>query len=129
MFLFFFSSRRRHTRCSRDWSSDVCSSDLVHRQRSESSAIHPVVPADRRISAAHRKPANVPDSSLHSRRKELSDDRFWLHRWKTSLGNDVGVAKESAWKARLFDEGHSPRHREMSGPAVRLSRTQPPAET
>src|SRR2546422_2956888 len=28
---FFFSSRRRHTRCSRDWSSDVCSSDLVMR--------------------------------------------------------------------------------------------------
>src|SRR5207245_8725745 len=29
---FFFSSRRRHTRCYRDWSSDVCSSDLsVHR--------------------------------------------------------------------------------------------------
>src|SRR2546422_8136347 len=26
---FFFSSRRRHTRCSRDWSSDVCSSDLT----------------------------------------------------------------------------------------------------
>src|SRR3989304_1632641 len=25
---FFFSSRRRHTSCSRDWSSDVCSSDL-----------------------------------------------------------------------------------------------------
>src|SRR5205809_3223319 len=25
---FFFSSRRRHTRCSRDWNSDVCSSDL-----------------------------------------------------------------------------------------------------
>src|SRR5215813_10986711 len=28
MVLFFFSSRRRHTRCGRDWSSDVCSSDL-----------------------------------------------------------------------------------------------------
>src|SRR2546422_5157927 len=28
---FFFSSRRRHTRCSRDWSSDVCSSDLEQR--------------------------------------------------------------------------------------------------
>src|SRR5690606_40310033 len=26
--IFFFSSRRRHTRFSRDWSSDVCSSDL-----------------------------------------------------------------------------------------------------
>src|SRR2546429_6549240 len=29
LFLFFFSSRRRHTRCRRDWSSDVCSSDLA----------------------------------------------------------------------------------------------------
>src|SRR5690554_8018493 len=29
MNLFFFSSRRRHTRCGRDWSSDVCSSDLI----------------------------------------------------------------------------------------------------
>src|SRR5690606_39882126 len=27
---FFFSSRRRHTRFSRDWSSDVCSSDLKY---------------------------------------------------------------------------------------------------
>src|SRR2546422_11025639 len=31
IFFFFFSSRRRHTRCSRDWSSDVCSSDLWTR--------------------------------------------------------------------------------------------------
>src|SRR5690606_40034094 len=29
---FFFSSRRRHTRFSRDWSSDVCSSDLLRMQ-------------------------------------------------------------------------------------------------
>src|SRR5262245_62886742 len=29
---FFFSSRRRHTRCLSDWSSDVCSSDLPRRQ-------------------------------------------------------------------------------------------------
>ena len=28
-FFFFFSSRRRHTRYIGDWSSDVCSSDLV----------------------------------------------------------------------------------------------------
>src|SRR5438067_13648816 len=27
--IFFFSSRRRHTRSKRDWSSDVCSSDLA----------------------------------------------------------------------------------------------------
>src|SRR5947209_20470202 len=30
---FFFSSRRRHTRYWRDWSSDVCSSDLRRRER------------------------------------------------------------------------------------------------
>src|SRR2546421_6314588 len=29
MLFFFFSSRRRHTRSDRDWSSDVCSSDLI----------------------------------------------------------------------------------------------------
>src|SRR5205807_2817518 len=28
-FFFFFSSRRRHTRLQGDWSSDVCSSDLI----------------------------------------------------------------------------------------------------
>src|SRR3712207_6868844 len=33
MLIFFFSSRRRHTRYWRDWSSDVCSSDLSrHRE-------------------------------------------------------------------------------------------------
>src|SRR3712207_7139283 len=30
--MFFFSSRRRHTRYWRDWSSDVCSSDLRKRE-------------------------------------------------------------------------------------------------
>src|SRR5699024_11315650 len=33
--LFFFSSRRRHTRSKRDWSSDVCSSDLDDCNKNE----------------------------------------------------------------------------------------------
>src|SRR5690625_6883000 len=33
LLLFFFSSRRRHTRWPRDWSSDVCSSDLEDTKR------------------------------------------------------------------------------------------------
>src|SRR5437868_14526686 len=37
-FVFFFSSRRRHTRSKRDWSSDVCSSDLSWRCRSGSAS-------------------------------------------------------------------------------------------
>src|SRR5699024_6497698 len=41
LYLFFFSSRRRHTRSKRDWSSDVCSSDLGigHRARRHPLAI------------------------------------------------------------------------------------------
>src|SRR5216683_4387551 len=34
MIFFFFSSRRRHTRSDRDWSSDVCSSDLAEQAKS-----------------------------------------------------------------------------------------------
>src|SRR5690606_40775176 len=34
-FYFFFSSRRRHTRFSRDWSSDVCSSDLAREMKEQ----------------------------------------------------------------------------------------------
>src|SRR6266436_1296157 len=40
MVFFFFSSRRRHTRCSRDWSSDVCSSDLVSCRGIGASGVH-----------------------------------------------------------------------------------------
>src|SRR5690349_23707621 len=35
LIVFFFSSRRRHTRSLRDWSSDVCSSDLVQLQMTD----------------------------------------------------------------------------------------------
>src|SRR5256884_6843772 len=41
---FFFSSRRRHTRCSRDWSSDVCSSDLARAWFTDN--FHPTSPED-----------------------------------------------------------------------------------
>src|SRR5258705_7355199 len=38
-FFFFFSSRRRHTRCLSDWSSDVCSSDLIQERGALNNAI------------------------------------------------------------------------------------------
>src|SRR5690625_6886327 len=37
---FFFSSRRRHTRWPRDWSSDVCSSDLVVTMKLKVFSVH-----------------------------------------------------------------------------------------
>src|SRR5207249_6763305 len=43
----FFSSRRRHTRSKRDWSSDVCSSDLAIRRVAD-----PLFPVPRRSSRA-----------------------------------------------------------------------------
>src|SRR5690606_1468305 len=47
-FCFFFSSRRRHTRFSRDWSSDVCSSDLVSPRARASGSL-------RTLSGKHRR--------------------------------------------------------------------------
>src|SRR3712207_7715123 len=45
MYCFFFSSRRRHTRYWRDWSSDVCSSDLApaleHREQVLAAQVRP----------------------------------------------------------------------------------------
>src|SRR2546428_1056948 len=38
--IFFFSSRRRHTRSDRDWSSDVCSSDLAFREAKAAGVQH-----------------------------------------------------------------------------------------
>src|SRR6266498_1333606 len=53
MRFFFFSSRRRHTSCGRDWSSDVCSSDLlVPDQREE----RPVDPRQPEHSASEGEP-------------------------------------------------------------------------
>src|SRR5437868_15082836 len=40
MALFFFSSRRRHTRSKRDWSSDVCSSDIESGRDKKRAAIY-----------------------------------------------------------------------------------------
>src|SRR3989475_11748953 len=39
LFFFFFSSRRRHTRFDCDWSSDVCSSDLVRQEDAACAAL------------------------------------------------------------------------------------------
>src|SRR5256884_4455702 len=62
VFFFFFSSRRRHTRCSRDWSSDVCSSNLTCLGL-EGASLAPRQPAHHR----HQRPVvpgrMIPDTS------------------------------------------------------------------
>src|SRR5690606_17092998 len=64
---FFFSSRRRHTRFSRDWSSDVCSSDLRavrNAARSLSATVAPVTA--RACSCPLLTPSACPSSSSAS---------------------------------------------------------------
>src|SRR5581483_12324673 len=70
-FFFFFSSRRRHTRYWRDWSSDVCSSDLWN------SSDRPLrgVPAGRRI------PARPRGRARRERSEERRVGKEWRSRW------------------------------------------------
>src|SRR5262245_63239159 len=51
--LFFFSSRRRHTRCLSDWSSDVCSSDLRRTVRQHEIESRRMVPRQLEHPVAH----------------------------------------------------------------------------
>src|SRR5206468_8097071 len=67
---FFFSSRRRHTRSDRDWSSDVCSSDLsafltVDRGR----VVAQTTPAP--VVAVPAPPACAPAPAVSVKRREI----------------------------------------------------------
>src|SRR2546429_5794904 len=67
--LFFFSSRRRHTRCSRDWSSDVCSSDLR--------------PAEEKIKRADQQEREQHDKRALSADDDLADTECLVgERWR-----------------------------------------------
>src|SRR5699024_11969620 len=60
-FLFFFSSRRRHTRSKRDWSSDVCSSDLTLVNEILYTALSRRVHRARAIPGQHRSISGADD--------------------------------------------------------------------
>src|SRR5690606_40286955 len=61
---FFFSSRRRHTRFSRDWSSDVCSSDLTSPYGHFSLAVQKVAFAYERLPDSNSPPPALLFSSV-----------------------------------------------------------------
>src|SRR5690349_22546090 len=62
LFFFFFSSRRRHTRSLRDWSSDVCSSDLATRS-----------PYRSRRTKSLKSVSVSPDSNQHRSEEHTSE--------------------------------------------------------
>src|SRR2546430_6270310 len=87
-FFFFFSSRRRHTRFDCDWSSDVCSSDLVcHRH-----ALQPVTIDEQQSPVTQRRPFAQPQADdlrivkrefdvLHERSEERRVGKECRSRW------------------------------------------------
>src|SRR5438876_36227 len=80
--IFFFSGRRRHTRWTGDWSSDVCSSDLT--PPSDPAALVSAAP---RVAALTRPPEQTsslaPDRSLVERLGEaLKHERVAYLQWK-----------------------------------------------
>src|SRR5690606_39457851 len=97
----FFSSRRRHTRFSRDWSSDVCSSDLAERgadllqeKRSPGQLFDGVVPGEDRIAIAKR-PAHPPPEHARAHRGgrlvERSEERRVGKEGRTRGSRDDGT--------------------------------------
>src|SRR5437763_17052010 len=80
-FFFFFSSRRRHTRYIGDWSSDVCSSDLVRRAGAVCDQDEVPVPAD----------PKQPQRGEHG-----------CHHWREARSEERRVGKE--WRARRAPE-------------------------
>src|SRR4051794_34129272 len=111
MWFFFFSSRRRHTRWTGDWSSDVCSSDL---NRGPLAAVSNWVGMARRkehgfsiVSAKDARPGDIVAydwdggadyagaSHIGIMKSRVSGGRFQAIEGNTSAGSGEGVAVRS----------------------------------
>src|SRR6478752_3801469 len=111
VFFFFFSSRRRHTRCSRDWSSDVCSSDL-RRLRG----------ARRRLAQRHVREPGADRLRRAARRRRGADRQ---------VPDDLPpeprrAARRPARRPRAVSAARSARHAD-AGPDVAGAATRPAA--
>src|SRR3712207_8577398 len=83
MYVEFVSSRRRHTRYWRDWSSDVCSSDLTYRRNVVENQSWPSPPDD----------GWYLPSNWHSRVKDAVRTRFVV-RYLDAVSEVVGRSEE-----------------------------------
>src|SRR5262245_65179349 len=73
---FFISSRRRHTRCLSDWSSDVCSSDLTaEERRQENDFKDSLLGLNRRLAQA-RQSADGQPQKIAQLREQLEKARL-----------------------------------------------------
>src|SRR5699024_11792724 len=88
-FFFFFSSRRRHTRSKRDWSSDVCSSDLLPPFLTRSTAMafssdklrHTLLPVGRALSMSPLLCFSFSSNQANVRSEERRVGKECRYRW------------------------------------------------
>src|SRR5207247_3324469 len=84
---FFFSSRRRHTRSTRDWSSDVCSSDLafireVGREIAVDAPVAIALRVSEQIVEMNEGEPRAMNKPVHLRRsEERRVGKEWRSRW------------------------------------------------
>src|SRR2546429_7181511 len=88
---FFFSSRRRHTRCSRDWSSDVCSSDLPLMAGAYHALPVLIVAAVLRLLLAERLDLDRKSTRLNSSHGYISYAVFCLEKKKKKKYTHISI--------------------------------------
>src|SRR5207249_9549793 len=97
-FFFFFSSRRRHTRSKRDWSSDVCSSDLLGRLIIQQKRVFPHVHDEQRGKAGDTPRLMERDPMIRQtaigRVLEADRDRKSVVKGKSVGGGGRGMIKK-----------------------------------
>src|SRR5439155_15852705 len=104
MLFFFFSSRRRHTRWPRDWSSDVCSSDLALVEVPQLHALRDL----RRRATEDRGAAVAPG-----------------HRARCRRGAAAGAALPAAWRALVAHAARSDARTHGARPDADADRSHP----
>src|SRR5690349_24383637 len=92
--MFFFSSRRRHTRSLRDWSSDVCSSDLSEPTACTASRCPRATPPRERAQTHSGSQRASAALFVRSRSGRRSEER------RVGIGSGFGLSKETCKKQR-----------------------------
>src|SRR5690242_21901587 len=89
-FFFFFSSRRRHTRLTCDWSSDVCSSDLIRDRGSAGGGRSRRAPRQRE----RARGADAPLGAGAEERRAGQGGRYGRAAWKGNKARDRKSVEE-----------------------------------
>src|ERR1039457_935547 len=103
----FFSSRRRHTRLQGDWSSDVCSSDLVHACE-PGKILHRTAQLARKYTGnwrhAHRALKSDPARGVGATYHHRHDAVAALTQWTRSHTGILGLFNLLEFRAVLVDD-------------------------